>query len=336
MGLFSRKPKEPTNTASAEQSAAPSIPAPEKQAKNKKQPDAERVQAELDAMKERLAAAERSKADLEARLRVLDDFNASLNSKILVLDEANVHLDGRLDAIDQGVTMLGGRIETLTGSTERLTRRMLAVDDLDARLIELTDRIDQQPSSPTTPTPAPPAPVMPASPPPPPPAAVAPPPPPTGDDGRLDDVSARLELLAAAVAAHTEQMTATQARMDELDDLSELMGAADERLSSADARITSVSTELANQLTELSRDIDELNRRSAEAEPGTGTSAGTSTGADIDTAELEARLAERLDSAIEDVLDTTEKLAAEQARYEIQFRADLAELAERLRRPGTT
>ncbi len=53
--------------------------------------------------------------------------------------------------------------------------------------------------------------------------------------------------------------------MNELDDLSELIGATDERLSSADARITSVSTELANQLTELSRDIDELNRRSAES-----------------------------------------------------------------------
>lgn len=153
-------------------------------------------------------------------------------------------------------------------------------------------------------------------------------------------MSARLELLAAAVAAHTEQMTATQARMDELDDLSELIGAADERLSSADARITSVSTELANQLTELSRDIDELNRRSAEADSSTHSSteaaSGTSTGSDVDTAELEARLSERLDSAIEEVLDTTEKLAAEQARYEIQFRADLAELAERLRRPGTT
>jgi len=45
-------------------------------------------------------------------------------------------------------------------------------------------------------------------------------------------------------------------------------------------------------------------------------------------------LADRLDAAIDDVLDTTERLAAEQARYEIQFRADLAELAERIRRPG--
>ena len=54
---------------------------------------------------------------------------------------------------------------------------------------------------------------------------------------------------------------------------------------------------------------------------------------EVDTAELEARITERLDAAIDDVLDSTERLAAEQARYEIQFRADLAELAERLRRP---
>ena len=38
---------------------------------------------------------------------------------------------------------------------------------------------------------------------------------------------------------------------------------------------------------------------------------------------------------MDEVLDSTERLAAEQARYEIQFRAaDLAELAERIRRPN--
>jgi hypothetical protein len=34
--------------------------------------------------------------------------------------------------------------------------------------------------------------------------------------------------------------------------------------------------------------------------------------------------------------DSAERLAAEQARYQIQFRQDLAELAERIRRPGST
>lgn len=106
---------------------------------------------------------------------------------------------------------------------------------------------------------------------------------------------------------------------DQLDDLAR-------QTSSIDARVTSVSMELANQLTELSSDIDELNRRSSE--PGESS--------DVDTAALEARIAERLDVAMDDVLDSTERLAAEQARYEIQFRADLAELAERIRRPGNS
>ena len=122
----------------------------------------------------------------------------------------------------------------------------------------------------------------------------------------------QLDALAAAVAAHTE------------------------RMSSVDSRVTSVSTELANQLTELSRDIDELNRRSAELSAVDDDGGDDNDGVDAETAEIEARLSERLDAAIDDVLDTTERLAAEQARYEIQFRADLAELAERLRRPNAS
>ena len=40
-------------------------------------------------------------------------------------------------------------------------------------------------------------------------------------------------------------------------------------------------------------------------------------------------------SDIEPIQAGAERLAAEQARYQIQFRQDLAELAERLRRPGS-
>lgn len=91
-----------------------------------------------------------------------------------------------------------------------------------------------------------------------------------------------------------------------------------------DERVTRVSTELANQLTELSRDIEELEQRR-------GATAGSPGTLDAD---VEERLTEHLNAAIEDVLDTTEHLATEQARYEIQFRADLAELADRIRRPS--
>ena len=43
-----------------------------------------------------------------------------------------------------------------------------------------------------------------------------------------------------------------------------------------------------------------------------------------------------LGNDIEPMHESAERLAAEQARYQIQFRQDLAELAERFRRPGTT
>ncbi|MEO1058607.1 MAG: hypothetical protein AAFY28_17000 [Actinomycetota bacterium] len=78
-----------------------------------------------------------------------------------------------------------------------------------------------------------------------------------------------------------------------------------ERLDALDLRVTSVSTELANQLDELAGDID-----------GTDTSDFTA----------------RLDAAVAAIRQTTEALAAEQARYEMQFRADLAEIADRATR----
>ena len=78
------------------------------------------------------------------------------------------------------------------------------------------------------------------------------------------------------------------------------------RLEALDRRITTVSTELANQLGELSDDIDTLGKRT-EAEA-------------ID----EATLVE--------LRDAQTRLASEQARYQIAFRQDLAEIAERWRR----
>ena len=78
------------------------------------------------------------------------------------------------------------------------------------------------------------------------------------------------------------------------------------RLEALDRRITTVSTELANQLGELSDDIDTLGKRT-EAEA-------------ID----EATLVE--------LRDAQTRLAGEQARYQIAFRQDLAEIAERWRR----
>ena len=105
------------------------------------------------------------------------------------------------------------------------------------------------------------------------------------------------------------------------------LSAVTDRMSSLDDRVTGISTELAHQLTELSRDIDELNRRAE-----TTATDGDRAEGDGPTDDVEARLLGQIDDRIDEVLGSTEKLAAEQARYEIQFRADLADLADRLRR----
>jgi uncharacterized coiled-coil DUF342 family protein len=220
-----------------------------------------------------------------------------------------------LAALQQGVQSMGDQLLTLSSSSAETNRRVqsmderlgeadVRVDGINYRLGQIEairaelDEINVRLSSFTTPP-------SPTDGPPPPPPGVEPapvPPPPPTSATVSDDLDERVAELR-----------------DRVDDLAR-------QTSSIDARVTSVSLELANQLTELSSDIDELNRRSGEATTGDSAT-------EIDTAALEARIAERLDAAMDDVLDSTERLAAEQARYEIQFRADLAELAERLRRP---
>jgi DNA repair exonuclease SbcCD ATPase subunit len=89
----------------------------------------------------------------------------------------------------------------------------------------------------------------------------------------------------------------------EVDALREQMQRITERIDEVDARVTSISNELANQLSELS---DELDARPAERPAG--------------------------DDVVDDLRDAQTRLANEQARYQIAFRQDLAELAERLKR----
>jgi hypothetical protein len=88
-----------------------------------------------------------------------------------------------------------------------------------------------------------------------------------------------------------------------------------ESVATLDRRMTNVSMELANQLTELSNDLEVL-LLAADDEGDEGDEAAV------------------VGLAIEAVQKSTERLASEQARYQIQFRQDLAELAERLRRPA--
>ena len=84
---------------------------------------------------------------------------------------------------------------------------------------------------------------------------------------------------------------------------------ATEQVAAIEQRLNSVSTELANQVSELGRDIDGLAAHSNALAEGT------------------------VSEKVIDSLKTSQvKLAAEQARYEIACRQDLAALAEQVRR----
>lgn len=87
------------------------------------------------------------------------------------------------------------------------------------------------------------------------------------------------------------------------------LGQLAEKVSAIDARVNQVSLELTNQLTELSSDLERA-------------------GEPTETTEL----IERITAQLHDVTGGQERLANEQARYAIQFRQDLAELADRLRK----
>ena len=272
------------------------------------------LQAQQAAEREVQEAAE-LQAEQTAELQA--EQTAELQAQLDAAVAERSRLEQRLAALDHGVGAIGEELVKLAsahGATNEHLRsiedRVLAadvrVDAINHRLgdVEMLtadlDAINQRLAS-FGDAPEPPGASLGQSPPPPPPPP--PPPAPTAPTA-ADDMSERLAELRAQLDALTEATSAI------------------------DARVTGVSLELANQLTELGRDIDELNRRTTESDTDSGTT-------EMDTAELEARITERLDAAIDDVLDSTERLAAEQARYEIRFRADLAELAERIRRPST-
>jgi tetrahydromethanopterin S-methyltransferase subunit G len=126
---------------------------------------------------------------------------------------------------------------------------------------------------------------------------------------RVSDLGQRLSAEADAISADgTDQAEATGTevrsiaqRLDEIDTLSAQVQSIAERIDQLDARITSVSTELANQITELSGELDGL----GSVEPVT--------------------------EVVQQLREAQVKLAGEQARSQIAFRQDLANLADFLK-----
>lgn len=127
----------------------------------------------------------------------------------------------------------------------------------------------------------------------------------TGDADLRDRVNAISDRLAAqdGLAAQIAQLAERVAANDST------ARQATEQVSAIEQRLNAVSTELANQVSELGRDIDGLAAHQGDVAQGAVS-----------------------DEVIDTLKASQVRLAAEQARYEIAFRQDLAALAEQVRR----
>ena len=106
---------------------------------------------------------------------------------------------------------------------------------------------------------------------------------------QIDELQQRLESISSGDAEHSR-------RLDEIEG----------RIVSLGARVTQVGTEVTHQLGELSGDIDKLGARTDEIASTIGD----------------------LPDQVEAVRSDQARLANEQARYEIRFSQDLAEVAD--------
>jgi DNA repair exonuclease SbcCD ATPase subunit len=104
---------------------------------------------------------------------------------------------------------------------------------------------------------------------------------------------------------------------EEIDELRSRVEQLHERIAVIDLRVTSIATELANQINELSGEVETLGSR----EPAT-----------VSEVPLDDGDATEVVEAVTELRDAQVRLATEQARYQIAFRQELADLAERLRR----
>jgi chromosome segregation ATPase len=245
---------------------------------------------------------------VEARVGEVDGKVSAVETRVGEVDGRVGDVDGRIDAVETKVGEVDGKVSSVETKVGEVDGKVSSVE---TRVGEVDGKIGAVEGIATA-------------------ASVAKP---VGDP-RVDDVERRLAEQVAALAATVEEQrlhladlalvakdTAEKAAAIEStdtdhtppravdDELRLQIGQIAEKMSALDGRVTQISVELANQLTELSSDLDAVNERGG------------------DTAAIEQRL--------DEITSGQTRLANEQARYEIQFRNDLAELVERLRRPGT-
>lgn len=111
----------------------------------------------------------------------------------------------------------------------------------------------------------------------------------------LEALTAEMAVLRAEVTEHVRALDAERDKVR----------AVGERLAQLEARVSSMGTELARQIHELGTEIDSVAREASEAGLG---------------------------EVVTSLRESQVRLAAEQARYEITFRQDLAALADQLLR----
>jgi CII-binding regulator of phage lambda lysogenization HflD len=111
-----------------------------------------------------------------------------------------------------------------------------------------------------------------------------------------------LETLKTELVALREELTK---RTNALSLVTALTSGLDQKISIIDQRITTMTTELSNQIHELGSEIETMTKSSQDSVSS---------------------------EALEQLRVSQIRIANEQARYEIAFRQDLAELVEQIRR----
>ncbi|MFK7917772.1 MAG: hypothetical protein AB8G14_06815 [Ilumatobacter sp.] len=279
----------------------------------------ETMRTELRTLRERLEQTDAVKDRLAERLGRLDADTERLNSQVGSVEHRVGEVAGSIaPAIDHAVRFVSEQTPN-AADVEGLRTDIVRLGDLTGKVEALDAQVARQASTP-------------------------PPPPPPIDTTAVDALEARLteltesleqqrtqiaDLAVVAIDAaertdHTEQRLTTIAdeRADTAAATASARAASDtdspttadverlnDQVAALESRVQQVSLELTNQLTELSGDVDRVTTPD-------------------DTHELIERVTAQLDG----LTGGQERLANEQARFAIQFRDDLAELADRLRR----
>ncbi|WP_041297932.1 hypothetical protein [Ilumatobacter coccineus] len=268
------------------------------------------VQGQVGAVEGRVGEVASAVGSMASKVGTVESNVGDVVSKVGSVEARVGEVDGKVSAVETKVGQVEGRVGDVDGKVSAVETK---VGQVEGRVGDVDGKIGAVEGIAT--------------------AASASAAKPVGDP-RVDDVERRLAEQVAALAATVEEQrlhladlalvakdTAEKAAAIESadtdhtppravdDELRLQIGQIAEKMSALDVRVTQISVELANQLTELSSDLDAVNERGG------------------DTAAIEQRL--------DEITSGQTRLANEQARYEIQFRNDLAELVERLRRPGT-